>query len=157
MKYKYFILLIILLSSPGVYAQKILKGIVTDVIGYKPLSGATITYGRKGTTTDADGKFSLVCGRTNALTVSLMQEVRVYLNCRLHQTRIRIRKFPWLKIAAGQMALVPERSMTIFPGLMVIACHLPGIIRLRSRLLWKPSVPVRRSFKETILSKMLYP
>ncbi len=72
MKHRYLFTLMMLVISSGVHAQKLLKGRVTDAASNKPLSGATITFGKKGTTTDADGMFSVDCGKTNSVTVSFV-------------------------------------------------------------------------------------
>lgn len=55
------------------FAQKNLKGKVTDKSTNTPLSGATISYGNKnGTATDKDGMFTIECGKTNKITVSFV-------------------------------------------------------------------------------------
>ncbi len=72
MKHRYLFILIILLASPGVFAQNLLKGKVIDASSNKPLTGATITFGKKGTTTDMNGMFSVDCNKTNSLTISFV-------------------------------------------------------------------------------------
>lgn len=53
------------------FAQKTLKGKVTDKSSGQPLTGATISYGTKsGTTTDKNGQFSIQCGKTSHITIS---------------------------------------------------------------------------------------
>jgi iron complex outermembrane receptor protein len=84
MKYKYLFYLVILFISSGVSAQKLLRGKVMDASGNKPLSGATVTFGRKATTTDADGMFSVDCGKTNSITVSFVgytTQTKTIKNC----------------------------------------------------------------------------
>lgn len=55
------------------FAQKTIKGKITDKSGGMPLSGATISFGNKaGTTTDKDGIFIIECGKTSRITVSFV-------------------------------------------------------------------------------------
>ncbi len=51
------------------YAQS-LTGKVFDVSTHTPLSGATISFSGKGTTTDKNGMFSINCSKASSLTVS---------------------------------------------------------------------------------------
>lgn len=55
------------------FAQKTIKGKITDKSTNAPLSGATISFGnKKGTTADKDGNFTIECGKTNHITVSFV-------------------------------------------------------------------------------------
>ena len=84
MKYGNIIALLMLFASPGVFAQKLLKGKVTDAGNSKPLAGATVTFGKNGTTTDADGQFSVDCGKANSVTVSFVgyaTQTKAIKNC----------------------------------------------------------------------------
>ena len=84
MRYKYFFTLMMLVISSGVYAQKLLNGRVIDAASNKPLTGATITFGKKGTTTDADGMFSVDCSKANSVTVSFVgysTQTKTIRNC----------------------------------------------------------------------------
>jgi len=53
------------------FAQKTLRGKVFDASNNKPLSGATVSFGGTGTTTDKDGMFSVDC-KSSELTVSFV-------------------------------------------------------------------------------------
>jgi iron complex outermembrane receptor protein len=84
MKYKYLFCLVILFIASGVSAQKLLRGKVIDASGNQPLPGATVTFGKKGTTTGADGMFSIDCGKTNSITVSFVgytTQTKTIKNC----------------------------------------------------------------------------
>src|SRR5215831_11273493 len=62
-----------LLGILPAYAQTIIKGKVIDAATKHPLQGASISYGSKGgTTTDADGAFTIECGKANRITVSFV-------------------------------------------------------------------------------------
>ncbi|MFN8291288.1 MAG: TonB-dependent receptor [Chitinophagaceae bacterium] len=55
------------------FAQKTIKGKITDKAAGTPLSGATISFGNKGgTTSDKDGVFTIECGKTSRITVSFV-------------------------------------------------------------------------------------
>ena len=57
----------------SLHAQNLIKGKVVDGENQNPLSGATITVsGKSLATTDADGTFSIPCGRTNRITISFV-------------------------------------------------------------------------------------
>ncbi len=65
--------LVLLFISTASFAQKKLKGKVVDAANNTPLSGATITYsGKGGTTTDANGMFSVDCSKASSITVSFV-------------------------------------------------------------------------------------
>lgn len=84
MKYKYLFAVAILFVSSGAFAQKLLKGKVIDATSNKALSGATISFGKKGTITDADGAFALDCSKANAVTVSFVgyaTQTKTIKNC----------------------------------------------------------------------------
>lgn len=52
-------------------AQNSLKGTITDAATGKPLSGASISFGKgNGTVTDKDGAFSVDCSKASKITVS---------------------------------------------------------------------------------------
>lgn len=54
-------------------AQKTIKGKIFDKSTNNPLSGATISFpGKGGTKTDANGVFTIECGKTNKITVSFI-------------------------------------------------------------------------------------
>ena len=72
MKNMYFLLLACLILSPGIFAQKLLKGRVIDASSKKPLAGANITFGKQGAITDSEGAFSIDCGKANSVTVSFV-------------------------------------------------------------------------------------
>jgi len=64
-------LLLLTIFSITSFAQKTLKGSVTDAATGKILSGATITYnGKAGTTTDKNGSFSVDCNKAPVIFVS---------------------------------------------------------------------------------------
>ncbi len=73
---------ILCLSS---FAQKTVRGKVTDASGNKPLAGATVLFsGKGGTTTDKDGNFTVDCRKTNSITVSFVGFVtqkQIIKNC----------------------------------------------------------------------------
>lgn len=54
------------------FAQNKLKGRVTDANTGSALHGATITFGKNGTSTDAQGNFSVDCSKSNSITVSFI-------------------------------------------------------------------------------------
>lgn len=55
------------------YAQTTITGKVIDASTNMPLSGATITFAHKGTTTtDASGRFIMDCSKNNKLTISFV-------------------------------------------------------------------------------------
>ena len=91
MKKIFFILVIQLSVLVLVHAQtKVVTGLVSDSIG--PVAGATITeknFGSNGTTTDANGRFSLALkGKSNIIIISyvghLQQEINVANNTNLN-------------------------------------------------------------------------
>ncbi|HYC27337.1 MAG TPA: carboxypeptidase-like regulatory domain-containing protein, partial [Chitinophagaceae bacterium] len=52
-------------------AQNTLRGKITDAGTGKPLSGASVTFGKNsGTTTDKDGVFTVDCSKASKITVS---------------------------------------------------------------------------------------
>lgn len=55
------------------FAQKTIKGKITDKSTGTPLSGASISFGNKGgTTTDKDGAFTIDCNKAGSVTVSFV-------------------------------------------------------------------------------------
>jgi iron complex outermembrane receptor protein len=53
------------------YAQQTLHGVIYDALTHAPLSGADIRYARQPLiTSDANGRFSIVCGLAQSITVS---------------------------------------------------------------------------------------
>ena len=60
---------IIIFIFSGAYAQA-LKGRVFDASNNAPLSGATISFAGKGTTTDNNGMFSINCSKVASISVS---------------------------------------------------------------------------------------
>lgn len=63
------------------FAQKTLKGKVTDKSSSQPLSGATISFGSKnGTATDKEGRFSIECGKANYITISYVGYISQTVN-----------------------------------------------------------------------------
>ncbi|HUS00837.1 MAG TPA: TonB-dependent receptor [Chitinophagaceae bacterium] len=69
MKFKILYTLIILFIYSGGYAQK-LTGRVFDASNNSSLSGASVSYAGKGTTTDNSGRFSINCNKAAVITVS---------------------------------------------------------------------------------------
>jgi iron complex outermembrane receptor protein len=68
---KYKLLAIGLLINLSVFAQTLIKGKVVDAVNEAPLIGATINFaGKGGTTTDANGNFSVDCDKIKSFTVS---------------------------------------------------------------------------------------
>lgn len=59
-------------SAVFAHAQPSIKGIVVDATTHSPLSGATISYAGKGTSTNEEGVFFIECGKTNKVTVSYL-------------------------------------------------------------------------------------
>ena len=89
MKYLYITFLTILLSASASFAQKLLKGRVIDASSRKPLSGASIAFGKQGVISDADGYFSLDCSKGNSVTVSFVgytQQNKLIRNCDVELT-----------------------------------------------------------------------
>jgi iron complex outermembrane receptor protein len=83
---KHFLLVAVAIAAMlTIHAQTIIKGKVVDAENNNPLSGATISFSGKGaTTTDADGTFTITCGRTTRITVSFIgyeQRTQVIKNC----------------------------------------------------------------------------
>jgi iron complex outermembrane receptor protein len=69
MKFRILYTLIITFIFSGAYAQT-LKGKVYDASSNNPLSGASISLGGKGTTTDNNGIFSITCNKATGVVVS---------------------------------------------------------------------------------------
>ena len=69
MKFRILYTLIIILFISGAYAQT-LTGKVYDVSNNRPISAATVSLGTKGTITDNNGQFSIVCNKPTAVIVS---------------------------------------------------------------------------------------
>lgn len=67
------------------FAQKTVKGKVTDASDNRPLAGATISFaGKGGTTTDKDGNFTFDCRKATYITVSyigFVTQKRFIKNC----------------------------------------------------------------------------
>jgi iron complex outermembrane receptor protein len=86
MKYTILYSFILASFSLSASAQTKLKGKVTDEVNHTPLSGATITFsGKSGTTTDANGMFSVDCSKSSSITVSFVgyqTTTRVINNCK---------------------------------------------------------------------------
>lgn len=71
MKHLFLFILVLSIFSSITIAQKIIKGKVTDATSRNSLSGATIYYANKaGTTTDANGDFSIDCRNGSFFIVS---------------------------------------------------------------------------------------
>jgi hypothetical protein len=71
--------LLLLLSFSGIYAQTQISGKVVGGAGNPPLPGVTVVIkgSKTGTSTDADGKFSIATtGTGNVLTVSYIGYVK---------------------------------------------------------------------------------
>lgn len=67
------ILSILLLFTISGFAQQTLKGKVVDAETGKGLAGATVSFGsNSGTTTDADGNFSVDCSKTKKITITFV-------------------------------------------------------------------------------------
>jgi iron complex outermembrane recepter protein len=58
--------------SIATFAQKTLKGKVVDASSGKPLTGATINFGKTTAITDNDGAFTIDCSTTTAVTISFV-------------------------------------------------------------------------------------
>ena len=69
MKFRILFTILILFIFSGAYAQT-LKGRVFDASNNTALSGATISFAGKGTTTDNNGMFSINCSKVAAISVS---------------------------------------------------------------------------------------
>ncbi|MCW3087713.1 MAG: TonB-dependent receptor, partial [Sediminibacterium sp.] len=66
-------LLVLLCFTTNIFSQERLKGKVLDAATKTPLFGATITVaGKRGTTTDRDGAFSVDCSKGGELAVSFI-------------------------------------------------------------------------------------
>ena len=70
MKRVFLSFLLLFILSVTSFAQKTLKGKVVDAATGVTLSGATITYASKGTTTDKGGNFAVDCSKTSFIIVS---------------------------------------------------------------------------------------
>lgn len=67
------LIVVCLLGILPAYAQTYVKGKVIDAATKLPLQGASISFGTKGgTTTDADGAFSIECGKTKKIIISFV-------------------------------------------------------------------------------------
>jgi iron complex outermembrane recepter protein len=63
--------LLLTVLSIAAFAQKTVKGKVVDAATGKPLTGASVFFSGKGSTTaDNDGVFTFDCGKTTAVTIS---------------------------------------------------------------------------------------
>src|SRR5258705_6017292 len=70
---KNIILSAFLLFSISGFAQQTLKGKVVDAETGKGLAGATVSFGsNSGTTTDADGNFSVDCSKTKKIIITFV-------------------------------------------------------------------------------------
>jgi len=70
---KRFLLLIAFIASiTSVFAQTSLKGKVIAADSKTPLAGASIVFGKGGTTTDKDGNFTIDCSKVGRITVSFV-------------------------------------------------------------------------------------
>lgn len=70
---KHFIILILCLASITSFAQKNVKGKVTDANTNSPLMGANISLNGGGTvTTNNNGEFTVDCNKTSVITVSFV-------------------------------------------------------------------------------------
>jgi iron complex outermembrane recepter protein len=64
--------ILLLFTIPG-FAQQTLKGKVVDAETGKGLAGASVSFGSSsGTTTDADGNFSIDCSKTKKITITFV-------------------------------------------------------------------------------------
>ena len=65
-------ILLLTISLTG-FGQQMLKGKVVDAETGKGLAGATVSDGsNSGTTTDADGNFSVDCSKTKKVTITFV-------------------------------------------------------------------------------------
>jgi len=69
---KRIILFLLTLTSVTAFAQKTVKGKVTDAANNNPLSGATISFNGKNASTDKDGMFTVDCSKATTITVSFV-------------------------------------------------------------------------------------
>jgi iron complex outermembrane receptor protein len=69
MRSKILLAIVLTFIFTATYSQT-LKGRVFDASNNSPLSGASVTYAGKGTTTDNNGRFSISCPKTSAIVVS---------------------------------------------------------------------------------------
>ncbi len=71
MKRIIFMTALLFAATLSTWAQTTLKGKVTDGITNKPLTGASVSFGKNsGTMTDKDGAFTIDCGKTTKITVT---------------------------------------------------------------------------------------
>jgi len=71
---KNIILSILLLITISGFTQQTLKGKVVDAETGKGLAGATVSFGsNSGTTTDAEGSFSIDCSKTKKITITFVE------------------------------------------------------------------------------------
>src|SRR6185436_10586076 len=70
---KNIILSILLFFTLSGFAQQTLKGKVVDAETGKGLAGASVSFGsNSGTSTDADGNFSIDCSKTKKITITFV-------------------------------------------------------------------------------------
>jgi len=84
MKLRILSTMILALIATLSFSQKKLNGKVVDAANNNPLSGATVSFAGKATTSDANGMFSVDCSKSNSITISFVgyQTVtRVVANC----------------------------------------------------------------------------
>lgn len=69
---KHIIIFILTLSSLTLFAQKTVKGKVTDASNNSPLLGANISFNGGTASTDKDGMFTVDCSKATIITVSFI-------------------------------------------------------------------------------------
>jgi iron complex outermembrane receptor protein len=69
---KHIITLLLTIFSITTFAQKTVKGRVTDAGNNNPLQGATISFGGGFVSTDKDGMFTVDCSKANQITVTFI-------------------------------------------------------------------------------------
>src|SRR5262245_11551741 len=69
---RYLLLIAFIASITSVYAQTSLKGKVIAADRKTPLAGASIVFGKGGTSTDKDGNFTIDCSKVGRITVSFV-------------------------------------------------------------------------------------
>ncbi|MEP7237343.1 MAG: TonB-dependent receptor [Ferruginibacter sp.] len=87
---KHIIIFLLTLSSITSFAQKTVKGKVTDAGNSSPLLGANISFNGGSATTDKDGMFTVDCSKATTITVSFVGYETVRYNIKNCIDDIRI-------------------------------------------------------------------
>lgn len=90
-KMKHFIILILCLVSFTAFSQQTVTGRVVDAGNNNPLIGATITQSSgSSTSTDKDGRFTVDCNKSSAITISFVGYATVSFNIKNCNEQIKI-------------------------------------------------------------------